>query len=128
MQFIINLIIILIIAFIIGEQRRCTGKALGFRSLSLVMIGAYTFTFLSTDNFVVIDWHVIAQIVTGISFVGAGLIIKNGDIRNLTTAILAWTMGAIAVLIGLNHLLEAIVLSVTVFFILLYKEQTHEDN
>ena len=43
--FIINLIILLFIAWIIGEQRANCGKAIGFRSLALLMLGAYTFIF-----------------------------------------------------------------------------------
>src|SRR5574344_239566 len=103
--FIINLVILLIIAWIIGKQRANCGKAIGFRSLALLMLGAYTFTYLSCSSSKVIDYHVIAQIVTGISFVGAGLIFKDKSIHNLTTAILVWTMASVSVLLGLNKII-----------------------
>ena len=122
-MFIINLVILLIIAWIIGEQRANCGKAIGFRSLALLMLGAYTFTYLSCSSSKVIDYHVIAQIVTGISFVGAGLIFKDKNVHNLTTAILVWTMASIAVLLGLNKIIEAIILSLIIWGILSFKRK-----
>ena len=124
--FIINLIVLLFIAWIIGEQRANCGKAIGFRSLALLMLGAYTFTYLSCGPFGVIDYHVIAQIVTGISFVGAGLIFKDKSVHNLTTAILVWTMASIAVLLGLNKIIEAIILSLVIWGILSFKKKKYE--
>ena len=121
--FIINLIVLLFIAWIIGEQRANCGKAIGFRSLALLMLGAYTFTYLSCGPSGIIDYHVIAQIVTGISFVGAGLIFKDKSVHNLTTAILVWTMASIAVLLGLNKIIEAIILSLVIWGILLFKKK-----
>ena len=122
-MFIINLVILLIIAWIIGEQRANCGKAIGFRSLALLMLGAYTFTYLSCNSSKVIDYHVIAQIVTGISFVGAGLIFKDKNVHNLTTAILVWTMASIAVLLGLNKIIEVIILSLIIWGILSFKRK-----
>ena len=122
-MFIINLLILLIVAWIIGEQRANCGKAIGFRSLALLMLGAYTFTYLSCSSSKVIDYHVIAQIVTGISFVGAGLIFKDKSVHNLTTAILVWTMAAISVLLGLNKIIETIILSLIIWGILSFKRK-----
>ena len=124
--FIINLVILLIIAWIIGEQRANCGKAIGFRYLAVLMLGAYTFTYLSCGPFGVIDYHVIAQIVTGISFVGAGLIFKDKSVHNLTTAILVWTMASIAVLLGLNKTIESIILSIIILGILSFKRKQYE--
>ena len=124
--FIINLIILLLIAWIIGEQRANCGKAIGFRSLAVLMLGAYTFTYLSCGPFGVVDYHVIAQIVTGISFVGAGLIFKDKSVHNLTTAILVWTMASIAVLLGLNKTIESIILSIIILGILSFKRKQYE--
>ena len=124
--FIINLVILLIIAWVIGEQRANCGKAIGFRSLAVLMLGAYTFTYLSCGPFGVVDYHVIAQIVTGISFVGAGLIFKDKSVHNLTTAILVWTMASIAVLLGLNKTIESIILSIIILGILSFKRKQYE--
>lgn len=125
-MFIINLIILLIIAWFVGEQRANCGKAIGFRSLALLMLGVYAFTYLSCGPVGIIDYHVIAQIVTGISFVGAGLIFKDKSVHNLTTAILVWTMASIAVLLGLSKTIEAVVLSVIIWAVLSFKKKRHE--
>ncbi len=123
MRFLINAIILIVIAWVIGQQRSNSGKAIGFRSIALVMLGAFTFTTLSCDSEGVIDYHVIAQIVTGISFVGAGLIFKDNNVHNLTTAICVWTMASIGVLLGLNRILEAAIVSVLVYLILSHKKK-----
>ena len=123
MEFIINLIVLLIVAWIIGKQRANCGKAIGFRSLALLMLGAYAFTYLSCDSIGIVDYHVIAQIVTGISFVGAGLIFKDKSVHNLTTAILVWTMASIAVLLGLSKTIEAIILSIIIWIVLSFKKK-----
>ena len=124
--FIINLVILLIIAWIIGEQRANCGKAIGFRSLALLMLGAYIFAYMSYGPYGIIDYHVIAQVVTGISFVGAGLIFKDKSVHNLTTAILVWTMASIAVLLGLNKTIESIILSIIILGILSFKRKQYE--
>ena len=129
LQIVINLLIALIISFVIGEERSNSGKAIGFRSIALVMIGAFAFTIASCniDNNV-IDYHVIAQIVTGISFVGAGLIFKDNSVHNLTTAISVWTCAAIGILLGLNRILEALLIAAVVFCILSYKKKKNYEN
>ena len=124
--FIINLIVLLFIAWIIGEQRANCGKAIGFRSLALLMLGAYIFAYMSCNQYGIIDYHVIAQVVTGISFVGAGLIFKDKSVHNLTTAILVWTMASIAVLLGLNKTIESIILSIIILGILSFKRKQYE--
>lgn len=123
MKFLINALIVIVIAIVIGEERAHAGKEVGFRSIALTMLGAYTFTYLSCNSGKVIDYHVIANIVTGISFVGAGMIFKDGGIRNLTTAITIWTSTAIGILVGLNMILEAITLAILVLLILLYNKK-----
>ena len=64
--------------------------------------------------------RVIAQIVTGVGFIGAGIIFKKGekDIINLTTAILVWTVAALGVLVGIGLRVEAILAALVVFLVL----------
>ena len=70
--------------------------------------------------------RIVAQIVTGVGFIGAGMIFKydSRSIFNLTTAILIWTLSAVGVLLGLNYRLEAIITAVIIFFILSFKKQS----
>ena len=113
-----QILLILVFSYFIGEERSNCGKDIGFRSVALIMLGAYTFTLSAIAESKVIDYHVIAQIVTGISFVGAGLIIKDNGVKNLTTAITVWTSAALAVLIGIENYKQSIIIFFTVFCIL----------
>ena len=122
-MFYLNLILILAISWFLGQDRAKAGKAIGFRSLCIVMLGAYCFTYSAYMPSGGIDYHVIAQIVSGISFVGAGLIFKDKSVHNLTTAILAWASASIAVLLGLNKILEAVTITIIIRLVLLYKKK-----
>lgn len=123
--FLIKIAFILAIAYVIGIQREASGKDLGFRSIALVMLGAFSFTY-TAYNGDVIDYHVIAQIVSGISFVGAGLIFKDKNVHNLTTAILVWVCAAMGVMICLNMLLEVFALAIVTWSLLVYKKKQNE--
>ena len=62
--------------------------------------------------------RVIAQIVSGVGFIGAGIIFKNGDeVHGLTTAATIWASAAIGALVGTGMYLEAIVGTLAVLFI-----------
>jgi len=119
MELIVNLILLLVIGYIIGSERQSNHKSIGIRSTTLVLLGSFIYTYIST----VIGGdpsRIIAQIVTGVGFIGAGIIFKDGthNIGNLTTAILVWTLSAIGCLIGLSLQIEAIGASVVVMMVL----------
>jgi putative Mg2+ transporter-C (MgtC) family protein len=62
--------------------------------------------------------RIIAQIVSGIGFIGAGIIFKNGDeVHGLTTAATIWASAAIGCLVGSNMFIEAGIGTVAVLFI-----------
>lgn len=125
MNLLINLIILLLIAWCIGYEREHHNHVVGFRSIALVLLGSFMYTHVSTliggD-----PARIVAQIVTGVGFIGAGMIFKydSRSIFNLTTAILIWTLSAVGVLLGLNYRLEAIITAVIIFFILSFKKQS----
>lgn len=115
----INLGILLIIGFVVGQERQRKHKAIGIRSTSLVLLGAFIFTYIST----IVGGdpaRIVAQVVTGVGFIGAGVIFKNGisDIGNLTTAILIWTLSAVGCLIALGYRLESIIVTIVIILIL----------
>lgn len=117
--FLIDMAIAILVGILVGHERHVSGKIMGKRSTIILIVGSFLFTYASVH--VGIDHgRVIAQIVTGVGFIGAGIIFKKGDkdIFNLTTAILVWTMAAIGVLIGLNMWIEAAISSLVVYFVL----------
>ena len=125
MNLIVNLSILLIIAWCIGNERSNSNHVIGFRSISLILLGSFMYTHVSTliggD-----PARIIAQIVTGVGFIGAGMIFKHDSrsIFNLTTAILVWTLSAVGVLLGLGYRLETITTALIIFFILSFKKQS----
>lgn len=109
LQFIIALALSLVIGFAIGAERESRGKDAGISTHVLVIAGAALFSLLST----IIDPNstsrIAAQIVSGIGFLGAGLILKEGaSVKNLTTAASMWFAGAIGMAIGFEFYALAI--------------------
>ena len=100
--------------FIVGFERQLSGKAAGIRTSTLICMGAYLFTSISGllgEN--ADSARVIGQIITGIGFIGAGVIIgREGIVLGVTTAAVIWVLAAIGIMIGLDRYMTAIVLSV----------------
>ncbi len=100
---IIDLILSLISGTIIGAERESRGKDAGISTHTLVITGAMLYTFMSSMVDPASESRIAAQIVSGIGFLGAGLIIKEGvNVRNLTTAANVWAAGAIGMAYGFN--------------------------
>lgn len=109
----------------IGLEREHVGKSAGTRTYSLVAIGSTLFTIISLKAFsgeggVPVDpSRIVAQIVVGIGFLGAGLIMHRGSkVRGLTTAAAMWTVAAIGVAVGVGFYLEAVFSTLLIFFVL----------
>ncbi len=102
--FIIDLILSLAAGFIIGTERESRGKDAGISTHSLVITGAMLFTFMSMRVDPSSQSRIAAQVVTGIGFLGAGLILKEGStVRNLTTAASIWFAGAVGMAFGFSY-------------------------
>jgi putative Mg2+ transporter-C (MgtC) family protein len=100
----------------IGWQRDRRSYVAGLRTMALVAIGALMFT---TINEIYGQDRVTSNIVTGIGFLGAGIIFRDvGTVRGITTAATVWSVAAIGVAIGVELYLVAIVATVLVFIIL----------
>jgi putative Mg2+ transporter-C (MgtC) family protein len=112
---------------IIGFERGSRKAAAGFKTHILICLGSMFYTVVPVvlgKDMVVSDQHVIAQIVTGIGFLGAGAIIRNTatekqPVQGLTTAADIWLVAALGILVGLGFgwsvvLISVIVVSITV--------------
>jgi putative Mg2+ transporter-C (MgtC) family protein len=103
--------------FVIGFERASRGKDAGISTHTLVIAGSMLFTFLSTRVDSGSPSRIAAQIVTGIGFLGAGLIIKDGaNIRNLTTAASLWFASAIGMSFGFGYNAVGIIAAVACVF------------
>lgn len=103
---------------IIGFERQWQQKDAGLRTNTLVAIGAASYVLLSLDLHSLSGGdpgRVTAQIVTGIGFIGAGVIMKDGfGVRGLNTAATIWCSAAVGTLAGMGFFSGAIVTTTAV--------------
>ncbi len=96
-----KLFVALFIGAIIGAEREYKSKAAGFRTVILITVGSTIFTIVS--NVISLDGRVASNIVTGIGFLGAGSIFREGTIiKGITTATTIWISAAIGMAIGIG--------------------------
>lgn len=117
----------LVVAFglglFIGLDREKQGKDAGIRTYAAVCLGATLFTTIAEnihDDATSIS-RIVANIVTGIGFLGAGIIYRNNDSKSshgLTTAATVWCTAAVGVAIGLDMFFIAITASLMIYFLL----------
>ncbi len=127
---IIPLLLSVFLGFLIGLERESKHKSIGIRTVSLITLGSTIYTLISIYYFNSDPTRVIAQIVTGIGFLGAGIIFKSGsEIKGLTTAATVWTSSGIGVLVGLGLYKIAIISTLLVLIInSLFKYFKYEDS
>lgn len=120
----IKLFLAVIIGGALGAEREYRSKSAGFRTLTMICLGATIFTIFSqivggAGN----PDRIASNIVTGIGFVGAGVIFKSdtfGKVDGITTAAMIWVTAALGVAIGAGYFLVAViaaVLALTVLFV-----------
>jgi putative Mg2+ transporter-C (MgtC) family protein len=114
--------------FIVGVERQLKDRPVGIRTAVLVCVGSALFTatsvLLSSDIRAIghregfatpmfsDPGRIIAQIVSGVGFIGAGVIFKLQDrVAGITTAALIWAVCAMGIIIGLGGYLTSIVLT-----------------
>ena len=117
-----NLLGALLLGFIVGYERTYHGRAAGMRTYGLVCMASTALTVVSgysdywfggaAHHSEAVTTQVIQGIVTGVGFLGAGVILKEGmTISGLTTAASIWASSSIGVLIGVGFYAAAILLS-----------------
>lgn len=113
---------------LIGLEREVQGKAAGIRTQTIVgtaaalimLVSKYGFGDVLAPGLVMVDpSRVAAQIVSGIGFLGAGIIIvRRGSVHGLTTAASVWESAAIGMAAGAGLLLLAVVMTAMHFLII----------
>src|SRR5688500_6973085 len=103
-DFLIRLGVCLLCGTVIGIERELRGKPAGISTHCFVIAGAAMFTMVSAVADPNSEARIAAQVVSGVGFLGAGMIIKGtGDkIRNLTPAAAVWFAAAIGLAIGIG--------------------------
>ena len=93
-------------SFIIGLERQLQGKPVGIRTSSLICIGTYIFIAMTRQmsNEVTDPSRIVGQVITGIGFLGAGVMLaKDGIVVGVTSASAIWILASIGVIIGSGH-------------------------
>lgn len=117
----VKLIVSLVLGALIGAEREYKGRNIGFRTIILITLGSTLFTILSfilgkdTD-----PARIASNIVTGVGFLGAGAIFRDGaSVRGMTTASLIWISAAIGMACGIAQYEFAVLVTFTTLVILL---------
>lgn len=112
-----------IIGAIIGIEREFRSKPAGFRTMIIICVGSCLYTILSKESSSVSPDRIASNVVTGIGFIGAGVIFKEGiTVNGLTTAALIWVTAALGMAIGYHNYSLAIVVSAIVVITLFVLE------
>ena len=112
----------LVLGAVIGFERELHRQPAGFRTHSLVALGAALFTIISAYGVAgstVDPTRIAAQIVSGIGFIGAGTILQHrGNVRGLTTAASLWAVAAIGMAAGDGLLALALIGTLLILVVL----------
>lgn len=113
---------------LIGFERERSRKVAGLRTHSLVAIGSALLSLISIFMFEQFpsvngvggfDYHLIANVIVGIGFIGGGAILRTGSrVVGTTTAATLWVVAAIGIACGIGFYYGAMITAVVVYFIL----------
>ncbi|HWQ76096.1 MAG TPA: MgtC/SapB family protein [Syntrophomonas sp.] len=128
LEIVFKLALACILGGIVGLERESLNRPAGFRTYTVVCVGSALAMVVSIDMFTQAYRHVTvdpgriaAQVVSGIGFLGAGTIMKEGaTIRGLTTAAGLWVVACIGLAVGAGMYMAAIVTTVMILFVLIY--------
>lgn len=117
---IITVLISIFCGSLLGIEREYHNKSAGFRTVILICLGSTIFTMVSRKMGVSgSDDRIAANIITGIGFIGAGVIFKNSfSVTGLTTASVIWISSAVGMMIGIKEYQLAVVITFFVLIIL----------
>ena len=106
---------------LIGFEREVRDKAAGFRTMILICMGATLFTIISLELGASSQdqTRIMANIVSGIGFIGAGVILReSGEIKGLTTASTIWLVAALGMGVGAGKVIFSALATVIVLIVL----------
>lgn len=108
------------LGFAVGWEREVRGHPAGARTFALVAAGSAAFSAIALDAFPATAEKLIAGIVTGIGFIGAGVVLRDpkGHIQGLTTAAAIWSIASIGVITGAARFVLATLIAVLFIAIL----------
>ncbi len=118
-----KMILAIILGGIIGLERETLGKPAGSRTYALITLGSALFTSLAINGFGGFanadPGRVAGQIITGIGFIGAGMIIFHKQhVEGITSASALWATAAVGMAVGLGQYYTAVIATIFIFLLL----------
>jgi len=122
-QIIFRLVLAAVLTGLIGVERESKHRPAGLRTNILVGLGSCLFVLISLSTGIMSGTdptRIAAGVVTGIGFLGAGLIIREGNsgVQGITTAATVWVVSAIGMAVGFGLYSYAIITTVVVLVVL----------
>ena len=126
-EILLRVLLAAVLGALVGWQREIHHQPAGLRTHIILVVGAALCMTLSID--VALQFRstalngdpgrIAAQIVSGIGFLGAGAIIREGfTVKGLTTATSLWTMAVVGMTVGLGYYLTSVVVTLLIFVVL----------
>jgi len=124
--FAVRLVVAAVLGAVIGFERERRGRSAGIRTFAAVALGSCAFTLISfivtpTGNETT---RIAAQIVTGVGFLGAGVILHDQGqthISGLTTSATMWSAGAVGMAVGFGLYILAVVTTALLLLLLMLR-------
>jgi putative Mg2+ transporter-C (MgtC) family protein len=111
--FVLDIGVAMLVGTVIGLERQITHHPAGLRTNALVSLGAGLFVALQSQylkSYPNLSIPLAAQVVTGVGFLGAGLIMKEGlNVKGMNTAATLWCSAALGCLSGAGYWIEALI-------------------
>lgn len=119
-ELVLGVIVSIICGLIIGVERQVRGKPVGIRTSILISLGTMIFIYLGVQvNEGKDSGRILGQVVTGVGFLGAGVIMnKEGLVSGVTSAAVVWLLAGIGAAIGFKYYVVAVGISLIALFIL----------
>ena len=118
LNFLMNTGAALVMGVAIGSERQFRQHTAGLRTNALVCVGAAMFVSLSHMSHESDSTRIAAQIVSGIGFLGGGVILREGfNVRGMNTAATLWCSAAVGTMAGAGYVLQAALGTATVLFV-----------
>jgi putative Mg2+ transporter-C (MgtC) family protein len=118
---VIRLAVSIVVGGLIGLERELEHKPAGLRTIILVCLGSTIFMLIGIELGLVSSemGRIVAGVVTGIGFLGAGAIIRaRGEVYGLTTAATIWLSSGLGLAVGIGYYILAVIASIFILVVL----------
>jgi putative Mg2+ transporter-C (MgtC) family protein len=113
-----------VLGLFIGWEREVVGAPVRGRSIAIATMTSAALAAVGETMYPHEASRIIAGILTGVGFLGAGLIIRSasGEVRGQVTAAMLWTMSSIGIIIGAGHEVLGIILTLMAYMIMAWED------